>query len=86
MRGSAVDRFEAVEEPTGTFAIFDTLTGVPVTVGETTFIGLECHEVEAALAMARSALGPGNWLLPATGNSCVERPVEALLRASRRRN
>lgn len=81
-----VDRFEVVEEPTGTFAIFDTLKGMPATVGETILIGLEYHEVEAALAMARSALGPGNWSLPAADNACPNRPLGALLRDSRKRN
>lgn len=76
-----MDRLEIIEEPTGTFAIFDTLNGVPATIGETILIGLGCHEVEAALAMAKNALGPGNWSLPA-----ADRPIGILLRASRKRN
>ncbi|QPC91723.1 hypothetical protein [Mesorhizobium sp. INR15] len=56
-----MDRFEILEEPTGKFSIFDTLTGLPVTVEGQTFIGMYRHQVPLALLTVNDALRPANW-------------------------
>ncbi|RWF51247.1 MAG: hypothetical protein EOS46_00925 [Mesorhizobium sp.] len=45
-------RFEILNEPTGTYSIFDRSTELPVTVGGRPFIGLYRHEVPLALLAA----------------------------------
>ncbi|TIT64836.1 MAG: hypothetical protein E5W90_20835 [Mesorhizobium sp.] len=45
-------RFEILNEPTGTYSIFDRSTELPVTVGGRAFIGLYRHEVPLALLAA----------------------------------
>jgi hypothetical protein len=60
-----MDRFEILEEPTGTFSIFDTLTELPVTVEGGACIGLYRHEVPLALLAAIGTVQPGDGsLLP----------------------
>lgn len=60
-----MERFEILEEPTGTFSIFDTLTELPVTVQGGACIGLYRHEVPLALLAAIGTVQPGNGsLLP----------------------
>jgi hypothetical protein len=60
-----MDRFEILEEPTGTFSIFDTLTELPVTVEGGACIGLYPHEVPLALLAAIGTVQPGDGsLLP----------------------
>jgi hypothetical protein len=60
-----MERFEILEEPTGTFSIFDTFTELPATVEGGACIGLYRHEVPLALLAAIEAVQPGNFsLLP----------------------
>jgi hypothetical protein len=60
-----MDRFEILEEPIGTFSIFDTLTELPVMVEGGACIGLYRHEVPLALLAAIGTVQPGNGsLLP----------------------
>ncbi|WP_420959817.1 hypothetical protein [Brucella sp. IR073] len=44
-------RYECILEPTDTWAIFDTVTGVPVIIGTKLMIGLSLEEAEETLAM-----------------------------------
>jgi hypothetical protein len=44
-------RYECILEPTDTWAIFDTVTEVPITMGTKLMIGLTLEEAEEALAM-----------------------------------
>lgn len=48
----ALDRFEILNEPTGTYSIFDRYTELPVTVQGRILIGLCRHEVPLALLRA----------------------------------
>ncbi|WP_027160892.1 hypothetical protein [Mesorhizobium sp. WSM1293] len=58
-------RFEIVEEPTGTFSIFDTVTELPATAKGGVCIGLYRHEVPLALLAAVETVQPGHFsLLP----------------------
>ncbi|WP_170136674.1 hypothetical protein [Mesorhizobium loti] len=60
-----MERFEILEEPTGTFSIFDTFTELPATVEGGACIGLYRHEVPLALLAAIETVQPGNFsLLP----------------------
>lgn len=60
-----MERFEILEEPTGTFSIFDTFTELPATVEGGACIGLYRHEVPLALLAAIEAVQHGNFsLLP----------------------
>ena len=60
-----VGRFEIVEEPTGTFSIFDTVTELPATAKGGVCIGLYRHEVPLALLAAVETVQPGHFsLLP----------------------
>jgi hypothetical protein len=60
-----MERFEILEEPIGTFSIFDTFTELPATVEGGVCIGLYRHEVPLALLAAIEAVQPGNFsLLP----------------------
>jgi hypothetical protein len=60
-----LDRFEILNEPTGTYSIFDRFTELPATVGGKTFIGLYRHEVPLALLAVMDAFRPGaRSLLP----------------------
>ena len=60
-----MERFEILEEPTGTFSIFDTFTELPATVEGGACIGLYRHEVPLALLAAIATVQPGNFsLLP----------------------
>ncbi|MBZ9799377.1 hypothetical protein [Mesorhizobium sp. ES1-4] len=47
-----MDRFEILNEPTGTYSIFDRDTDLPVMVEGRAFIGLRRHEVPLALLAA----------------------------------
>ena len=44
------DRFELIEEPTGTWAVFDNTTGVPASIQCRVLIGLSKEEAEACIA------------------------------------
>lgn len=44
------ERFELVEEPTGTWAVFDTIVGVPASVEGRVLIGLSKEEAAAWFA------------------------------------
>jgi len=60
-----LDRFEILNEPTGTYSIFDRFTELPATAGGKTFIGLYRHEVPLALLAVMEAFRPGaGSLLP----------------------
>ncbi|KRB23260.1 MULTISPECIES: hypothetical protein [Mesorhizobium] len=59
-----MDRFEILNEPTGTYSIFDRFTELPATVGGRTFIGLYRHEVPLALLAAMDAFRPGAGSMP----------------------
>lgn len=48
----ALNRFEILNEPTGTYSIFDRYTELPVTVQGRILIGLCRHEVPLALLRA----------------------------------
>ncbi|GGB07811.1 hypothetical protein GCM10011491_39810 [Brucella endophytica] len=43
-------RYERILEPTDTWAIFDTVTGVPVIIGTKLMIGLSLEQAEETLA------------------------------------
>ncbi|PRD45730.1 hypothetical protein C5748_00780 [Phyllobacterium phragmitis] len=43
-------RYERIFEPTDTWAIFDSVTGIPVIIGTKLMIGLTLEEAEEALA------------------------------------
>lgn len=58
-----MDHFEILNEPTGTYSIFDRSTELPATVGGRTLIGLSRHEVPLALLAAMEADG-NLWALP----------------------
>ncbi|MER8410297.1 MULTISPECIES: hypothetical protein [unclassified Mesorhizobium] len=58
-------RFEIVEEPTGTFSTFDTITELPAAVEGGACIGLYRHKVPLALLAAVETVQPGHFsLLP----------------------
>ena len=60
-----MERFEILDEPTGTFSIFDTFTELRATVEGGACIGLYRHEVPLALLAAIEAVQPGDFsLLP----------------------
>ncbi|TPM30887.1 hypothetical protein [Mesorhizobium sp. B2-3-4] len=64
-----MDRFEILNEPTGTYSIFDRFTELPVTVGGRTLIGLYRHEVPLALLAAMEHGDSGiPSLLPLSGS------------------
>lgn len=44
------DRFELIEEPTGTWAVFDNTTGVPASFQCRVLIGLSKEDAEACIA------------------------------------
>jgi len=45
-------RFQLVEEPTGTWAVFDNLRGLPATKDGRFMIGMRKEDAEAAIAHA----------------------------------
>ncbi|RCS23360.1 hypothetical protein DUT91_13835 [Phyllobacterium salinisoli] len=44
-------RYERIFEPTDTWAIFDSVTGIPVIMGTKLMIGLSLEEAEETLSM-----------------------------------
>lgn len=58
-----VGRFEILEEPTGTFSIFDTITELPVMVEGDACIGLYRHKVPPALPAAIETVQSGSFSL-----------------------
>lgn len=44
------DRFELIEEPTGTWAVYDNTIGVPASIHCRVLIGLSKEDAEACLA------------------------------------
>jgi len=58
-----LDDFEILNEPTGTFSIFDRSTELPVTVDGKTFTGLKRHEVPLALLAAIATVRLGDELV-----------------------
>jgi hypothetical protein len=59
-----LDRFEILNEPTGTYSMFDKSTELPATVGSRTFIGLYRHEVQLALLAIMETVRPEAGSLP----------------------
>ncbi|MGX7873998.1 hypothetical protein ACVDG5_015675 [Mesorhizobium sp. ORM6] len=55
-----MDRFEILNEPTGTYSIFDRSTELPVTEEGRIFIGLNRHEVPLALLAAIETVRSGD--------------------------
>ena len=53
----ASDRFEILNEPTGTYSIFDSSAELPVTGQHKTLIGLSRHEVPLALLAVMEVVG-----------------------------
>lgn len=58
-----MDRFEILNEPTGTYSIFDKSTELPATADGATCTGLQRHEVPLALLAVMTSAGNG-WLPP----------------------
>jgi hypothetical protein len=56
-----VRRLEILEEPTGTFSIFDAITGLPAMVEEGACTGLYRHEVPQELLAAVETVQPGDF-------------------------
>lgn len=59
-----LDRFEILNEPTGTYSIFDKSTELPATADGTTCIGLQRHEVPLALLAIMTGFSGNGWLPP----------------------
>ena len=58
-----MQRFETVMEPTGTFAIFDLLTGLPAEYNGRALIGLSRDEADAKVEKDLAAGAPPNPLI-----------------------
>jgi hypothetical protein len=55
-------RFAAVQEPTGTWAVFDEILGIPAAKGDRPLIGLERDEAE--LLSANANREAARWMQP----------------------
>ena len=62
-------RFIAVQEPTCTWAVFDTVDDVPAEVCGVVLVGLERDEAMEFASSANSRPAPGTWRLRIAGTS-----------------